>query len=429
MGKDRDGKELGLGIAQRKDGRYCGRYFDRFGNRKSVYADNLRELRSKLNMAIYEDDNYKSIRGNLTMDKLYNLWLDEYKRDFVRPSTIIIYRDTYERQIQPFLGNVKISDLRQIDIKRFLRKIKDKGYSFETVNKTRILICDMLDKAVVNDFLIKNPAKGIRLRRDEELELRWLTVEEQQDFFDVCKGTFYDNFFTVAINTGMRIGELAGLKEEDIDFDTNMIHVRRTLLYAKLEGDSKKTFHFGDPKTKKSVRDIPINARCMIALKKQIIQKQVVESKAPKSKMPSDEMKDLLFTTRYNTALNPSIVCEAIQRIVDEVNLTKPSLEEMETFSCHCFRRTFATRCFEADIPPKTVQAYLGHTSLQMTMDLYTKVMPEKLQSDMTLFDEMLDRLNKDEEDSSVSNDITEMGVGLPSDTSKIDENLRKKLA
>ena len=111
--------------------------------------------------------------------------------------------------------------------------------------------------------------------------------------------------------------------------------------------------------------------------------KHVVQLKTPKSKKIDEQFKDLLFTTKYNTPLNSQIICDAIARLVDEINLTRDIFEELETFSCHAFRHTFAVRCFEAGIAPKTVQTYLGHASLQMTMDLYTTVFKEFKESEM----------------------------------------------
>ena len=85
------------------------------------------------------------------------------------------------------------------------------------------------------------------------------------------------------------------------------------------------------------------------------------------------------------------------------MNTTRDVTDEMETFSCHCFRHTFATRCFEAGIQPKTVQSYLGHATLQMTMDLYTSVLKEHKMSEMNklnnLFDEINDQTENYEDD------------------------------
>lgn len=99
-----------------------------------------------------------------------------------------------------------------------------------------------------------------------------MSQDEQTVFFDCCKGTFYDNLFVTAVSTGMRIGELAALRWTDVDWDSRVIHVTRTLVYQKYENDSQKEYHFEKPKTRTSLRDIPINRQCEIALKKQFIQ-------------------------------------------------------------------------------------------------------------------------------------------------------------
>ena len=123
------------------------------------------------------------------------------------------------------------------------------------------------------------------------------------------------------------------------------------------------------------------------------MQKSVVKIKQPTTKNIDKEYADLLFTTKFNTPLNSQIVCDAIKKIIDEINLTRDYIDEMELFSAHCFRHTFATRCFEAGIQPKTVQAYLGHATLQMTMDLYTSVMPKQKETEMDKVSNILDTI------------------------------------
>ena len=85
MGKDLKGKELGNGICQRKNGKYCGRYVDRFGQRKSIYDDKLSELRKKLAIAIADSQSFTSIRDNIKLDDWFNRWVDVYKKKSVRP--------------------------------------------------------------------------------------------------------------------------------------------------------------------------------------------------------------------------------------------------------------------------------------------------------------------------------------------------------
>lgn len=399
MGKDLNGKELGNGIVQRKNGRYDARFVDRFGKRVSISGNDLKDVKRRYNEALYENEKQINIKQSIKLDEWYQEWLNVYKFDVIRENTRRNYNTVYIKHISPVLGNMYLTNIDQLQIKKLIKNLKNRGFGFETRNKVKILLVDIFNKALINEYVRKNPAKGISVKRDEKKEIRVLSEEEQTIFFDCAKGTFYNNLFVVAVSTGMRIGELAALRWSDIDWDNRVIHVTRTLVYQKYEGDRQKTFHFEDPKTYTSKRDIPINRQCEYALKRQYLQKNVISQKVPKSKLIDAQYKDLLFTTRFNTPLNSQIVSDAIKKIVDEVNLTRDVTEEMESFSAHCFRHTFATRCFEAGIQPKTVQAYLGHATLQMTMDLYTSVLPKHLVNEMDKVSEVLDRLDKQGDD------------------------------
>ena len=106
---------------------------------------------------------------------------------------------------------------------------------------------------------------------------------------------------------------------------------------------------------------------------------------------PITGFEELLFTTKFGTPINTQTYSDAIKAVLENVNLCRDELEKIEYFSPHCFRHTFATRCFEAGVKPKTVQQYLGHATLQMTMDLYTHVLKEHSQEEMTKLEKVLD--------------------------------------
>lgn len=401
MGKDLKGKEMGAGLSQRTDGVYCARFVNRFGKRVSLYSSNRSEIKDMLQTAIYEDKMKINVQDNLlTLNEWYETWLSIHKDGLLKPSTRHMYNQVFKLHIAPALGKTKLQDFTTTQIKEFIISLKVmKGLDFATQNRAKIMLQDMFDKALFDELIRKNPVKGIKIARkikevgEDEIgeDIKVLILDEQQEFFDCCKGTFYDNFFTVMVTTGLRIGEIAALTWADIDFVKKEISITKTLLYQKFEdlGDTKKTFHLGTPKTKTSIRKVPINRQCEVALKKQWMQKQVISKKRPKS--VSKEFQDLLFTTKFNTPLNVQIVSDAIRSIIDEINLTKDKLEEMEYFSSHAFRHTFATRCFEAGIKPKIIQSYLGHATLQMTMDLYASSSGDHKSSEMALLENILD--------------------------------------
>ena len=354
MGKDLKGKELGTGLRQKSNGTYSARFVDRFGKRQELYDRNLAELKRKLNTAIYDDERgYSVIDNSITLSEWFKSWMEIHKYMVIRNNTKMYYIQIFTKHIEPTLGNKKLKNITQLDIKSLLKELDQNGYQYETQNKVRIMLLDMFDKAMVDNYVLKNPCKGIKLVRDEKKDIRVFTREEQAEFFDCCKGTFYDNLFIVAISTGLRQGELCALTWDDIDFENKEISVTKTLLYQKLEGDTQKEFHINPPKTKTSKRTVPISKQCEIALKKQYIQRNNIMSK--KSAKPLEGFENLLFTTKFGTPICDQIMIDAIKRIVDEINLCKDELEQFETFTPHCFRHSFATRCFEAGIPPKTV--------------------------------------------------------------------------
>lgn len=387
MGKDLKGKELGNGISQRKDGRYQARFTDRFGKRKSLYGSSASEVRKLLNEAVYEDSKEMNLRENLRLDDWFSRWLDVYKRGAVRATTIRIYEDCYSHFIKPTLGRHFIQNVTQMHIKELLNHLEQANRSFDTRNKVKIMLQDMFDKALVNDFVRKNPVRGIKVVRPSDRNFKVLSREEQEIFFECSKGTFYDNLFVVAVSSGLRVGEIAALTQDSLDFKNKVIEVTRTLVYQDLD-KTHKDFYFGPPKTDTSYRKVPMNAVCEKALHKQILQHAVLSERFPSKKGSGFE--GLLFSTKRNGPICPQNVSDAIDRILDEINSMRDPLEKIEHFSSHAFRHTFATRCFEAGIKPKTVQAYLGHATLQMTMDLYTTVFEDVKQNEMVLLEDSL---------------------------------------
>lgn len=385
MGKDLKGKELGSGISQRKNGIYCARYSDRFGKRVSIYNKSLQALKTELQKSIYENSIEKNvIDNNITLDKWFDKWINVYKANVIRENSKRNYKHVYTKQIAPVLGKRKLSSIKHIEVLSLLNDLKSSGYGYETQNKVRIILLDMFNKAMIDELVVKNPAFGIKLKKEKN-DVRVLSKEEQMQFFECAMGTFYNNLFQVAICTGLRQGEICALTWEDIDLDNKLINVNKTLLYQKLDGDTGKTFHIQPPKTKTSMRTIPINSQCEIALRKQKEQHDIIMNK--NYSKPLKGFEQLLFTTKYGTPINVQIYSDAIKSIVDEINLCRDDVDKFEIFSSHAFRHTFATRCFESKIQPKTVQKYLGHATIAMTMDLYTHVLEEHKQQEIDKLD------------------------------------------
>lgn len=393
MGKDFKKKELGKGISQRVDGRYQARFTNRYGKRVTYYSRNLQEVREWLTTEKAKDRLSMNVVDNsLTLQQWFLKWMDVYKYGIIRESTKRQYIQIYSKQIEGTLGNRKLNEITHLQIKGLINDLDRRGYKFETKNKVRILLSDMFDKAMIDNFVMKNPAKGIKIERDEEVEPKFLTLEEQKLFFDYSKGTFYDNMFVVSVNSGLRPGEVYALRECDLDFEKKIIFVKRTLMYAKYEGDESKTFHLGPPKTKASIRKVPMTRACETALKKQILQSRLIKSRS--SKVVEEQFQDLLFTTKFGTPINSQIECDAIKVIVDGINLIRDDLEQLECFGGHTFRHTFASNCYHNGFSWKAIQKLLGHAKLSHTTDLYVHLFAEEIEEDMEVLSEAMEKLD-----------------------------------
>lgn len=377
MGKDLKGKELGIGLSQRKDGVYQARYTDRWGKRKTIYGNDIRLLRKQLAEEITDNERFSNVKEDITLDFWFDRWMDVYKNKSIRPNTKREYTHIYKKSISPYLGERNINTLIKSDIQLLIDFASDNGYAYERQNKIKVILRDMLQRAVEDQLIVNNPVSGIKLRADKEIKAKALSVEEQDTFFEYCRNTFYENLFNVAVNTGLRPGELFALNISDINLEERYINVDKTLVYQKYLTDTRKEFHVEPPKTKQSYRKVPINSTCMMYLVKQLELKKIISEKRPK------QQNNYLFVTKFNTPLNSQIYSDAIKAVIRDINIVRSFDEQFSKFSGHTFRHTFATRCFENGVDAKVVQSYLGHASLKMTMDLYTHVTEKKAYADI----------------------------------------------
>ena len=209
MGKSLNGKELGNGISQRKDGLYQARFINRFGKRQTIYAKTLNEVRHKLRTEQYNDEKaINVVDKNMTLNEWFDIWLSTCKKN-CRSSTKGSYITHYKR-IQEELGWRKLTSLNLIVMQEAFNKLKTDN---ARKNSKKILV-DMLNKAVDTDLLVKNVAKQINtvIAKEEKKERRVLTIRETELFLEQAKGTFYENLFILALETGLRVGELSALQ-------------------------------------------------------------------------------------------------------------------------------------------------------------------------------------------------------------------------
>lgn len=380
MGKSINGKELGKGISQRKrDGLYQGRFVNRFGKRETIYEKSLSELRHRLRNAQYEDEKQINVvTKDITLDEWYEIWMDTCKKN-CRNSTKATYATQY-RQIKKSLGWRKLNSLNLVIVQQTINGLRTDN---QRKNVKKLLV-DMLDKAIDSDLLTRNVAKKVNtvISKEETKERRVLTVKETEIFLKEAEGTFYYNLYVLALETGMRIGELLGLTWKDVDFEKRLIQVSQTLCYFKKDG--KYVFEMHETKTNNGKRVIPLTKRAIKVLKNQWDCKNKIIAQG---KTAPEEYQNLIFVTKNNRPSQQFIVQECIELIIRHI---QEKYTDFERFSTHCFRHTFATRAIENGMNPKTLQRLLGHGSLQMTMDLYCHVTYDTLFEEMKIMEKMV---------------------------------------
>ena len=240
MGKNLKGKELGKNIIQRKDGRYQGRYIDRFGKRKSVYGETLNDVRKLLRDKEYENSrNLNSSDETITVDQWYSVWRDTFKVNKCRNTTLESYDRIFRLKISPEIGNMKMIKVLPIHLQRIINKADAKG----TRELIRAVLTNLFKYAVASEVVAKNPALNLDIRRidDEDSEATFLTDDEIQIIMKYSENSCIKNIYRLILQTGMRIGEVTGLTWDNIDYEKNVIHVVQQLVTTK------------DPKTKKAV--------------------------------------------------------------------------------------------------------------------------------------------------------------------------------
>lgn len=373
MGKDLKGKELGKGITQRKDGRYQARFTDRFGKRRTVYGKTLKDIKNELHNEIVEDYRLNNtINPSITLDEWFDKWIRIYKQNYVKEVTILRYKSMYRNHVQEFLGKKRVNEINRLMVVDLIGNLNKNNFKKSTINCISRMLYDIFECAMADDVCTKNPMLKIRKLDEPNKKGTALTLEQQIDFFDMSVNSYYNNLFITIVNTGMRFGEISALTIDDVDFYNCKISVNKTFVYYKSEGE-QCSFHVTPPKTPSANRTIPMNNMC-----KKAIQDQITVLKKILKLNENDPLNksQLIFTTHSGNPISRGCIYSAMKHVIDRVNVVRAanSKPPMAYFGPHALRHTFATRCFDEGINPKIVQAYLGHKSVNTTLDIYTDI-------------------------------------------------------
>ena len=290
MGKDLKGKSLGVGICQRKDGLYYGRFVSkRTGKSVEKYFKKLQDCRQWYADARFNDEHGGiDASGDMTVTAWFNYWIENIKGESIRPNTIRNYKERFQHNIKDCIGNMLLSDVKPMHCQNVLNQMKD-DYKSSTIYQTRIALYCMFSDAVENDVIVKNPVtKAVKHNIGKEpKKVRALTIDEQKKFLEVARDSSNYNQYAFLLQTGLRTGEMIALKWSDIDFKKKVVHIQRSMEYRYSVGE----WRIGEPKSKSGYRDVPLTEEAITILKNQ-------KEKLKNIKVINIEFKDYVFLCR-----------------------------------------------------------------------------------------------------------------------------------
>jgi len=374
-------KKLPRGIIfSEKEQRYTGRFMID-GVRYVVHGGTVTETTDKMDAMRYEVKHGIYCKPqDETIDSWFEVWMTQYKENTIKASTIQTYRQVFKSYISPKLGKRKICDIRSQMIQKLINDLYNAGYSKSRVNIVYVILIGMLRQAQKNQIIIHNPMDAIifpKFKKKQQSDIRVMTREEQKLFMEYAAGSKYYDFYIIALQTGMRINEILALEWQDIVFPKKEIYVNGTLIYMR-DGDGR---YKDTPKTESSRRAIPILPDIENILKKR--RKQQLENQMLLGKRWKKEkgLENIVLTYDEGGAFWDTGIRVDIKHIIRRIN---DANIQFRPITPHTLRHTFATRCVEQGMPLQVLKTILGHSSLAMTADLYSHVLPNVKREEMS---------------------------------------------
>ena len=353
-------------IYQRNDGRWAATISLEDGKRKTFYGKTRKEVQEKLKVALYEQQ-----QGTLVttpqqkVEQFLTHWLEDTHKYTVRPRTYERYEVLIRLHLIPGIGHHQLQKLSPQHLQAFYAKKLKEGLSPTTVTGLHKMLHLALDKAVEWGLIARNVCDAVKPPRIKRYEIQPLTPQQVQQFLVAVQGHRQEALFVLALATGMRRGELLGLKWQDINMATGMLQVRRTLTHIPVKLTGKGGCAEAEPKTEKSRRSILIAPFALEKLKEHYARQQEEKRRA------GDAWKenDLVFCSLVGGHLHSShIVFYQFKKLLEKAGL--PNIR------FHDLRHSSATMLLSLGVHPKVVQEMLGHSQISMTMDIYSHTLP-----------------------------------------------------
>lgn len=373
-----EGYSLSGQIIKRGNSKYLVRIFlgrDREGKKKyysKTFHGNKREAEKFKNKILRERDLGELNKpATVYFEDYLSDWLENHVRRNVRFNTFKSYQETINKYILPTIGGRSLSDITTEEINNIYVKLSAKGLSSRTVRYVHTIFNKSLNDAIKKGILKNNPAKGVWLPKNSKPEIIVLTEKEVKLFLKTAKGNFYFPLFYLMAFSGIRPSEARALKWNDINFEKGQMSIRRVI-------DVNCDGGFQPPKSKKGQRNIFLIDR----IQKHLKQHQSQQKKMFEEKENLINLHNLVFTNKEGG-------------IIKHRNLVrrnfKPLLQKAQVrdISLYQLRHTFASILLSKGVHPKVVSEILGHSSIVITLDTYSHVLPNIQREALEKLDEL----------------------------------------
>ena len=352
-------------IRKRKDGRWEGRYTvghdPETGKAiiKNVLGKTQAEVKEKLKKAIEENVGIDYRRAKTyTVGSWLEVWMENYAKIKLRPSTFKTSQGFLKNHIKPQIGSIPLAALTSLDLQRFYKhlldggrvdrieaKKKPKGLAPKTVRNIHQMIGSAYNLAIEQKLVTRNPTQGCALLKVEHKEMKTLTSDQLDAFFQEAKDSGVFALYYIDLTTGLRRGELLGLKWSDIDLEKGDLRVQRQI--GRIDGKIIEM----PLKTKNAYRTLPLSADAIDVLMQQ------------RRKTGNSEW---VFPSPTGGPMSPDSVLHMLHRVLKRAGLPKVRF--------HDLRHTFATMALQNGVDVNTVSSMLGHYSAGFTLDTYAHV-------------------------------------------------------
>jgi len=330
--------------------------------RTTVRGESQAEIKSKVKNLIRKTEAGISLKSKgVTFQEWLDTWLEVNKKNVVTGRSYYIYKNIVDKHIKETkLGKMPLEKVKRADLQKYFNE-KSAELSPKYLETIKVVISDALNVAELDSMILKSPCKNIKLPAVVKEEINPLNIDEVKLLLDTAgTGSLFYNVLICALYTGMRRGEICGLRWQDIDFNKKQIAVKQQ---AKEDPTKENSLILGTLKTPAAYRTIPMDNRLMAVLK--WYQAQQNKAKGNLGKAYNDL--GLVFSKPTGDIMSPNVVSQRFHRLIVKTGIPK------RTF--HQVRHTFASVAISQGLSIQAVSKILGHEKTSITFDIYGHLM------------------------------------------------------